>query len=544
MTSNWRILIPLWSIPLATQPPQAHNDADDSTDERHALMTTVPAPTTAVTGAEARRAARNAGAVAVARILSSGVLFLWQITLAPWLGTGDYGIYSTVMALYAIGVPLASFSMGMMMIRDLARAPELAGRYLSAALVMQTVLTLLAYIGINLGGVVLDYEPTVRAFVGLAGLSLFVDLVGNLCYDQLLAREKIVVTSTVDVLHILVRIGLTALALTAGLGLPGVYVATIITGTARSILLWMTLRGTGVRPEWPLDRALASTLFFNSVPLALSAFLVMTYQHIDKLMISNMMTTNDTAYLGVAFVIIYGVVEIFSTTILIAVYPLMARVYATQQALFAFIVQKLAFFSLTINLFTGLVLTLFAADLTVPIFGEDFRPAAAVLRILIWYAVVMMVGNVFTRGFLVQNQQRGLLFLRAAGLAVNIGMNLILIPRLGILGAAVSSTVAECCFVGLMIVRFRAADWRWQAGLPRLARLMIVAAVTGTVMAFVGQIHPILGIVVGAAVYFAGVTLGGTLAEDDLDLIYRLLSAMPGGALVRRVWHRPVTLNG
>src|SRR5215207_3158323 len=111
--------------------------------------------TIAISGAEARRAARNAGAIAAARLLSSAALFGWQLVLGPWLGVAQYGIYGTVGALFAVGVPLASFSMGMIVIRDVARQPERAGRYLTATLFIQTALALLAYLGINAGALAL-----------------------------------------------------------------------------------------------------------------------------------------------------------------------------------------------------------------------------------------------------------------------------------------------------------------------------------------------------------------------------------------------------
>src|SRR5690554_3608158 len=102
-----------------------------------------------LSGGEARRVARNAGAIAAARLISSAVLFGWQLALAVLLAKSDLGINGTVMSLFAIGVPLASFSMGLIVIRDVARQPERAGRYLSATLFIQTTLALLAYVGIN-----------------------------------------------------------------------------------------------------------------------------------------------------------------------------------------------------------------------------------------------------------------------------------------------------------------------------------------------------------------------------------------------------------
>src|SRR4051812_29138505 len=169
--------------------------------------TSTPEPITeAFSAAEARRAARNAGAIAAARIVSSAAQFGWQLILGRSLGAAEFGIYATVGALFALGVTVTGFALSLIVIRDVARRPETAGRYLSATLVIQTVLGLVAYLGINASA--LSYDSAIRAFVAVAGLSLFIDMLGNMCYDQLLAQEKMVATSIVDVAQILIRIAL------------------------------------------------------------------------------------------------------------------------------------------------------------------------------------------------------------------------------------------------------------------------------------------------------------------------------------------------
>ena len=96
--------------------------------------------------ATAKRAARNATALALSNIASKGLLFVWQLILARWLGAGDYGIYGTIGALLAIGAAFPEFGMGLIVIRDIANRPHDAGRYLTATLTLQP---LFAAVGIS-----------------------------------------------------------------------------------------------------------------------------------------------------------------------------------------------------------------------------------------------------------------------------------------------------------------------------------------------------------------------------------------------------------
>lgn len=499
---------------------------------------------TVLSGNEARRAARNAGAIAAARIVSSAAQFGWQLILARALGEAAFGVYGAVGALFAIGVTITAFGMSPIVIRDVARRPEQAGRYLSATLVVQAILALVAYAGIN--GAALGYGDMLRAYVAIAGLSLFIDLLGNLAYDQLLAQERMVATSVIEVAHILLRIVLAGLALLAGYGLPGVYVATIVSGAIRSALLWVLLRRTGVRPLFPLDGAILRPLLLNSAPLMLSAFINIVYLQIDKLLTTSILTEADTGHLNAAAVIIYGVVDILSTTILIAVFPMMARAYRGDglDETFRFMVVKLSFFTLLLGLLLGLEFSVFAGAIIVPLFGANYVETAAILRVLIWYAVVTMVVNVFAQAMMTQNRQRRWVVIRIGGLICKLALSLLLLPRIGVVGAAVSSVIAET-----LVLLVAAADARRTIRidlvgmLPRLLRLAGVGAAAVAAMLVLGGLNPLLGMVGGVVVYAGGVLAGRVLAADDFDLIYRLLAAVPGGSVVLRYWHRKVELN-
>ncbi len=508
-------------------------------------LTEASATTIPLTGAEARRAARNAGALAVARILSSGMLFIWQILLARLLGDAQFGVYSTIGPLYTIAATLASFSIGVIVIREVARKPENAGKYLSVTLLVQTLFALLAYVGLNLAGLALGYSAELRALAAIAAVSLFLDLIGSMAYDQLIAQEKMVGASVVEIAHVLIRIALALLLVSAGFGLMGVYVATLITGIGRLVVLWWLMLRTGVRPIWPADWGVGVPLLLAAAPLALSAVINSAYTHLDRLVSTSVLSEQDTAHINAAFVIVAGVVEVLNTTVLVALFPLMARLYKpgaaqSENEPFYFLVQKLAYFALLTGLPIALTATVFSAGVTVPLFGEDFRPTADVLRIMIWYAALTMIANVFAQALTSANRQGRYVAVRATGLVVKLALAIFLLPRVGVIGAAMSSVIAEA---GVMFTLGWMVPLHWRSRLGQFARLALVSAASIVAMLVLGATLPVLGMIGGILVYTAGVLFAGTLAGDDYDLLYRLVAAFPGGSHVLKYWKRDVKLT-
>ena len=497
-----------------------------------------------LSGNDAKRAARNVSILIIASMISKGLLFIWQLILVRLLGNFDYGVYGAVGALMAVAASISSFSMGLIVIRDVARAPARAGKYWSAMMVWQTVLALLAYVGMN--GFAVGYSETVRVFAALAGINLFVDLFGNMGHDLLLAREAMLKTSLVEVGHIILRISLAFLALSLGWGLLGVYAAAIASGLVRSAaLVWLNWRA-GLRPQFPFDRRIGIPLLVNSAPLALSAFLTQAYQHTDKLMTTGILGEASAGYLTIAFVIHFGIIELFSTTVLVAAYPMLSRYYESgKNPLFGLMIEKLSLYMVIMTLPLALTISIFADDITVPLFGLDFAPTAGILRLLIWYTMLTMIGNVFSKAMLIQNRQRRLLLCRAVSLLFNIALNALLLfgwgdPR----GAAIASIMAEALMLGLLAWNFRTVGWQWRKIAASGRLLLGIAALAALVMLALRGLHFIPAMALGLGIYISAVLYGPVLGEHDWDILYRLASAMPGGAVVLRWWKRDVEWNG
>lgn len=487
----------------------------------------------------AKRAARNATALALSTVVAKGLLFVWQLILARWLGSGDYGIYGTIGALMAVGAAIPEFGMGLIVIRDVAARPQDAGRYLAATLTMQPVLAGFGYVALLVAAVLLGYDSDLRALLALAALSLWVDALGNMCYNQLVAVERMVITALISAGHIAALVALAALALGLNGGLWGLYVATLAAGLLRAAALWAALLRTGTRPNFPLDRAVARSLLVNGAPIALTSFLTLAYQHTDKLLTTALIDEDATGQLTAGFVIVFGVIELLSSTVLIAVFPLMSRAYSTgQHEVVEFMLEKLAFFNLMLSLPIAIYTSLLAVPLSALLFGEGFTRTADVLQVLIWYTVVTMVGNVFVRALLVENRQRRVLAIKGSGLVLNVVLLLILLPVLEVTGAAVATLIAESVILVAILRSFTfPADW-WRRVWNHLWRLVLVALGLAAVVWITRALHPLLAAVAGVPVYAGLVLLSGAIAPDDWDLVYRLLIAMPGGSIVQRYWQR------
>ncbi len=491
---------------------------------------------------DAQRAVRNVGVLLGASLLSKGLLFFWQIILNNWLGPTESGIYSTVLGLFAVITPLTGLSMGMIAIRQVAKFPEKIGQYATTMLFTQTALSGVAYIVMIITGAL--YGGDILAYSAVIGLSLIVDTFGSIANDLFIAQEKMVVTSIVEIAHVVLRVSLAWFALSLGWGLPGVYLAMLFTGILRTSVLWLLLINQDWSLDWQIDwQGIGIPMIIDMLPLALGAMLSLGYDHADKLMMTGIIGTTNTGYLNPAFLIHFGIIELFSTAILVAMYPLMSRYHsADENDTFGFIVEKLMRFMLMLALPVTLGLTVFSDDVVRLIFTDDFLPTIPILRVYVWYTLLTLVSNVFAKALLVQNRQRYILAVTASALTLNIIVNYILLTQTGDpIGAAIASVLAQALALVLLAQTFRANGFDWLRIIPSLFRLALVGAIATGVMIVVGEFQWIVGLVVGSIIYMMGIFFGQILSVADWDLLYRLVGAMPAGSFILRYWQRDLS---
>jgi O-antigen/teichoic acid export membrane protein len=170
---------------------------------------------------------------------------------------------------------------------------------------------------------------------------------------------------------------------------------------------------------------------------------------------------------------------------------------------------------------------LYAAPVITLIFGAQFSQAAS-SWIILMCAEVFLLANIISQSILVAaGLQRYTLVLSIAAAGSNIALNLVLIPRMGISGAAVASLVSYGMY-SVAQIAIPATRRSAEILLGEIWRPLAAAAVMCAVIALLQPGMPI-GILCLGAGYVAVLIMIGGLRESDLSLIRRAL-ARPAAA--------------
>jgi PST family polysaccharide transporter len=178
-----------------------------------------------------------------------------------------------------------------------------------------------------------------------------------------------------------------------------------------------------------------------SWPLMLSSISVMIYMKIDQIMIGQMLG-NDAVGIYSAAARFSEIWYFIATAVAASVLPAILEAKKNNEAQYRQRLQALFDLMTWIAIIVALPVTFFATPLVTMLFGADYSEAGGVLAIHVWATVFVFLGVAGGNWFLAENQQLISLQRTALGAAVNVLLNIVLIPMLGVVGAAWATLIS------------------------------------------------------------------------------------------------------
>ena len=89
------------------------------------------------------------------------------------------------------------------------------------------------------------------------------------------------------------------------------------------------------------------------------------------------------------------------------------------------------------------------------VYGEAYLPSVSPLRVIVWYTAFSYLGVARNAWVVCENKQKYLKYIYLGSALINVGMNLLLIPIWGTVGAAVASLLTQFSTIFIFPLFFR-----------------------------------------------------------------------------------------
>lgn len=395
----------------------------------------------------ARKIAYNVFVSSVSKVLSTALALVAIGFITRYLGKEGFGNYATVLAFLSFFAAISDLGLYHIATREISREgadeEKILGNIFSIRLISSV-----AVFGISpLVVWFFAYSADVKIGIVIAAASFIFSSgyqILNGVFQKNLAMDKVAIGELVGKG---VQVVTVIAVIKADLGFNWIISALLLNMMVNFGIIYF-LAKKYVRIHLRFDFGYWKIFLKESAPMGVAAVIAFVYFKMDTILLSVMKSSADVGIYNAAYKVLENI-TFFPAMIAGLVMPIMAHSIFAKRERFVDVADKTfkVFVILAVPLVIG---TLFLADGVIGLIGgAGFAEAGLVLRILVFALAFIFFGQFFNTILIVGNLQKKLMWTLGLAATLNVGLNLVFIPKFSYLAAACISVITEFAVVAL-----------------------------------------------------------------------------------------------
>lgn len=364
------------------------------------------------------------------------------VYVARYLGPENYGILNYAISFVALFAVIASLGLDEIVINELVQSTHLRNTILGTAFGLKIFGTLITICLILISFIFHFNESQINSYILIIALSyIFQPFYVIDFYFQSRVQAKFLVQANILSLIINSIIRLILVIINADL-IYFVLVSILDTFiVAIGLLILYTKQNLRIS-DWNFNFSLAKNLLKSSWPLIFSGVVVMIYMRIDQIMLKEMVGFDKVGIYSAA-VRISELWYFIPMAIGGSFFPALINAKIQDERIFLKRISLFLTFMVLISYIIIIPIICFSDDIIMLLYGEKYLEASQVLTISIWATTFVFIGTASGKYMVIENLTKSMFYRTFCGAIINVVMNLFLIPRYGMVGAAYSTLVAQ-----------------------------------------------------------------------------------------------------
>jgi len=450
---------------------------------------------------------------------------LFTIFIARELGTEGFGAFSFALSLASILVIVGEMGLPKMVVRELTNHKEDVAKYIGDLTVLRLIAGLASMGIVAMILVFTPRAPDTRIPLFLIGLSLLIFTGLRRFFDAIFqAFEVMKYQALVDMVDIVLTFGVGTALLFSGYGLMGIAFAMMVGATISMAMDFIILTRKLGKPEFTFDLAFWKKMALGALPFGVIGVLTFLFGYSNTVLLSIFKGDEQAGLFSSAYRVIW-MLAIIPATCMTAVFPFLARIGKSSDGKHKDAIRLLVKYLACLSLPFAALLAINAPHIIAAVYGKSYTGASPALWIL---AAIPLFSFAYIPLIDLMNSQYKQRFSVIAILlcaAINTVMCLLLAPLLGLIGAAVSTLVAEACLFGITIF----FSWKHMRIHPRIFNLwkpMLASLTAALAMLPLRNILPLAQMVIAFfLIYIAALLILRTFDTEDRRLFRSLIPA-------------------
>lgn len=388
---------------------------------------------------------RNSFWLGLGEIFGKVSMFIVTVLLVRHLSPGEFGELNLANSLAMTFGIMINLGLSVIMTRDLSGNLAEATTYISNILSLKIILGA-CYLVILIAIASIAKSPFWIVIVLLNGIFFWFDDVNSVFAALFSAEErmeKILVVMLVHDFGVLVAALVTVFS---DSGIRTLLAGYIIASCLAAICAYHIARKSGYQWKFVFERSFLGKIVRESLPVFGVVAIGSIYLSADTLIIGYSLGKEAVGYYQGAYKFLFVLQGI--NVINNAIFPRLSIHMKTGNRQAVHRLSWVVFLFLIFILVPAVgIVHVYANEIILAVYGTKMLPSLDALRLLLWTSVIFFMRGYFSNLLIANQAQKYLFYCMIVGLVVNIGSNLMLIPRWNISGAAWSLIFSEISIV-------------------------------------------------------------------------------------------------
>ncbi|MEH8128186.1 flippase [Aeromonas veronii] len=384
------------------------------------------------------------------RLLLGLLVSAW---VARYLGPAQYGELAYVLAFLAFFQAVAVLGMDGIIVRDIAKDKTKAGEILGTAFVLRISVGFCCWVIAVAGmGWFNGWQDSSVYITALAGTSLIFQAADTIdLWFQSQSQSKRTVIA--KLLAYIISNGLKIILILNNAPLVAFAMVMAVEFLLAALALAYAYRKFTCQQPWMLFRSRVIRFLKESWPFIFSGLSVMVYMRIDQIMIKEILGDSELG-LYAAAIPLATIGYFIPTLIFTSLAPHISRIKIKSNYEYRVVLSKIFVLYNAIGWLLAIPLAILSQFIILMLYGEDYSLSANVLSIYVFTNI--FVCNGVALGFWVLNENKGMVTLvrTVIGAVFLCFINIYLIPRFGLIGAAISAVLTQAVTTVLLNIFF------------------------------------------------------------------------------------------
>ncbi len=423
--------------------------------------------------------AKNTFWLAVAEGVTRFLKLFLIIYVARILGATEYGKFTFALAFVSLFAIFSDFGISSIATREIAREKEREKDF-PALLSLKLVLSIGTLILICLGSFFITLDPIIRGMIWILGIYIIVSGFSGIIYAFFQARQKMEYQAWAKILQAIAVTGAGFFVLFNFPSVKNLSLSYLFASLVALIFILLLFHFKVCQLKISFNSIIWRNVLLMSWPLALGGAMGSICASTDSIMMGYWGQITQTGWYNAAQRIV-AVAFIPTSLIASSFFPALSKFFGQSKEKF----QKSWNYFMEVMILLAVPLVIGGIVLAPKIINFVYDPsylyAVLAFQILIVTGGVAILSGPFSQALVVSNQQKKTFWIVLFGAVLNVILNLILIPKYSLYGAALTSLTASILMLFLLF-KFTSKFTHIQPINLRLIFFFLIAFISSIIM--------------------------------------------------------------